>query len=67
VGQLEKGNDGGYLHWQLLVAFSKKSSLSQVTAVFGNVHAELSRSSFANAYCQKDDTRVEGTSFELGY
>ena len=67
VGQLESGNDGGYLHWQIMVAFSKKMSLAQVILVFGNVHAELSRSSAAQSYCQKDDTRVEGTSFELGY
>ena len=66
-GQLERGVEGGYLHWQLVVAFKKKVSLSGVKSVFGqSCHAELSRSSAANAYVWKEDTSVEGTRFELG-
>lgn len=66
-GQLERGNDTGYLHWQLLVAFNNKVRLSVVKATFGTTcHAELSRSTAADSYVWKDDTRVEGTQFELG-
>lgn len=64
-GQLELG-ESGFLHWQVLVAFSEKKSLVQVRAVFGPVHSELSRSEAASAYVFKDDTRIEGTKFEFG-
>lgn len=66
-GQLEQGGNTGYLHWQLLVAFPKKIRLAGVKNVFGNsAHCELSRSEAANDYVWKEDTRVEGTQFELG-
>jgi len=65
-GQLEIGQVNGYLHWQIVVAFKTKTSLKGVRDCFGNVHAELSRSSAANAYCWKEDSRREGTQFELG-
>ncbi|AUW34327.1 replication-associated protein [Sagusvirus crownis] len=66
-GQLERGANTGYLHWQLLVCFARRVRLRSVKAVFGeDIHAELSRSSAAREYCGKQDTRVEGTSFELG-
>lgn len=65
-GQLELG-DGGYLHWQILVAFSRKCRLASVKKTFGTTcHAELSRSEAAADYVWKDDTRVAGTQFELG-
>lgn len=65
-GQLERG-DGGYLHWQLLAGMSRKSSLRQVKEIFGSqCHSELSRSSASNEYVWKEDTRIEGTQFELG-
>ncbi|ALE29706.1 replication associated protein [Lake Sarah-associated circular virus-30] len=61
------GADAGYLHWQLLVAFTRKCRLAVVTRTFGaGIHAELSRSSAANDYVWKEDTRVGGTQFELG-
>lgn len=66
VGQLEEGSQTGYKHWQILVAFKSKQSLRQVKAVFGTCHAELSRSSAANEYCQKEETAVAGTQFEFG-
>jgi len=67
VGQLEVGSGTGYLHWQVLVAFRDKQSLAGVKSVFGgSVHSELSRSSAASKYVQKEETRVEGTQFELG-
>jgi len=66
VGQLERGEQSGYCHWQVMVGFKQKQSLNGVRAVFGDVHAELSRSSAADTYCQKEETRVPGTEFELG-
>jgi len=66
-GQLERGERGGYLHWQILVAFTSKKSVSAVKHVFGTgVHCELSRSEAAETYVWKEDTRVEGTQFEFG-
>lgn len=66
-GQLEEGSATGYLHWQLVVAFKKKTSLLGVRKVFGDAcHCELSRSSAANAYVWKDETSIEGTRFEFG-
>jgi len=66
-GQLERGNEGGYLHWQLLVVLSRKGSLASVKGFFGDgAHCELSRSTAADEYVWKDDTYVDGTRFELG-
>lgn len=60
-GQKEAGDAGGYLHWQVVVAFRKKTSLAGVKSCFGGTcHAELSRSEAANAYVCKEGTRVEG-------
>lgn len=65
-GQLERGAETGFIHWQLVVCFTRKRRLAGVRSVFGNVHAELSRSAAANEYVWKDDTAVDGTRFELG-
>jgi len=65
-GQLELGQEGGYLHWQIIVAFRQKKSLRGVRELFGPYNAELTRSAAADEYCWKDDTRVEGTQFEFG-
>lgn len=64
-GQLEL-SESGFLHWQLLVAFKRKQSIIGVRDVFGAYHAELTRSSKAFEYVWKEETRVEGTQFELG-
>lgn len=64
-GQLERG-DSGFLHWQIVVAFSKKKSLAGVVGVFGKHHAELTFSDAAAEYVWKDATHVAGTRFELG-
>lgn len=65
-GQREVGA-GGFDHWQLLVAFTAKQSLSGVKRSFGQTcHAELSRSESAAVYVWKDDTAVAGTRFEFG-
>lgn len=67
LGQLESGGNTGYVHWQIVVAFSSKVSLAGVKKCFGaSCHAELSRSESANAYVQKADTAIDGTRFELG-
>lgn len=65
-GQLELGESNSYLHWQIIVGFSKKMALPGVRRIFGNCHAELTRSDAAAEYVWKDDTRVIGTQFELG-
>lgn len=66
-GQLEQGRETGFLHWQLLAITNRKLRLRGVTAIFGTgIHAELSRSSAADEYVWKEDTRIEGTQFELG-
>lgn len=65
-GQLELGA-GGFLHWQVCVAFVRKVSLAGVSEVFGRgIHCELSRSSASRDYVWKESTRVAGTQFELG-
>ncbi|AHH31462.1 replication-associated protein [Dragonfly larvae associated circular virus-2] len=66
-GQLEEGGEDGYLHWQVMVAFTKKIGLSGVKVLFGPAaHAELSRSAAATQYVWKEETRVAGTQFNLG-
>lgn len=66
-GQLESGNNTGYLHWQLLVVMDKKCRIAAIKQIFGTTaHCELSRSSAADDYVWKDETSVEGTRFELG-
>lgn len=64
-GQLEQG-ESGYLHWQVVLELEKKRRLSYVTQLFGNCHCEPSKSSAADEYVWKEDTRVGGTQFELG-
>lgn len=65
-GQLESGTTSGFVHWQIVVAFTTKKSLAGVKSIFGTCHAELSRSEAANAYIEKDDTYIDGTRFEFG-
>jgi len=65
-GQKEIGEATGYVHWQIVVAFSKKVRRSGVVEKFGNVHCELTRSSAANEYVRKANTSVDGTRFEIG-
>lgn len=66
-GQLEQGSQTDYLHWQILCSFAKKVSTTKVREIFGtSCHVELSRSSAANEYVWKEDTRV-GHQFELGH
>jgi len=64
-GQLEQGA-GGFLHWQFIAVYSKNVRISALIKTYGQFHAELTRSDAALAYVWKEDTRVEGTQFELG-
>lgn len=64
-GQLERGA-GGFVHWQLIAYFNRSVRLGAVRRIFGAVHCELSRSAAADAYVWKEDTRIEGTQFDLG-
>lgn len=65
-GQLEKGSETGYLHWQIVCAFKKKVTLKAVRNTFGPYNSEPSRSAAANEYVHKEDTAIPNTRFELG-
>lgn len=64
-GQLEQG-ESGFLHWQIVLELERKRRLPFLTELFGPVHCEPSRSSAADDYVWKEDTRVDNTQFELG-
>jgi len=66
-GQLEQGDDTGYLHWQILAITNRKCTLYGIKRLLGDqIHAEPSRSVAADEYVWKEDTRIAGTQFELG-
>lgn len=66
AGQGEEG-EGGYRHWQLVAYFATKVTLSGAKRSFPTTsHLEPTRSSAARAYVWKEETRVEGSQFELG-
>lgn len=67
-GQQEVGEgENGYTHWQILLAFSKQVTLLQCkTYCTDTSHVEPTRSEAADDYVWKEETRVEGTQFELG-
>lgn len=66
-GQAECGAENGYRHWQLLAVFERKITLSAAKKFFPiSAHLEASRSAAADEYVWKEDTRIEGTQFELG-
>lgn len=64
-GQKETGSNTGYEHYQVLVVFKTGVRLSAVRRVFTG-HWESTRSSAANEYVWKEDTRVPDTQFEIG-
>jgi len=64
-GQLECG-EGGFLHWQVVVAFGRSVRKATVVQTFGPYHCEPTKSEKANDYVWKDDTAIVGTRFELG-
>lgn len=66
-GQKEIGGTTNYEHWQLMLVFSKKVTMRQCKSVLHNVaHVEPTKSEAAEAYVWKEDTRVEGSQFQLG-
>jgi len=64
--ELRLANPDGYLHWQLVAVFNRKVRLGKLRELFGPYHAEPTLSKAALAYVWKENTRVEGTQFELG-
>ena len=60
------GLRAGYLHWQLCAHFERSVRLSAVVSTFGPYHAEPTQSDAALKYCEKEETSIEGTQFELG-
>lgn len=66
LGQLERGETTGYLHWQFVVSFAQKKTLSGIRAVLPSTgHYERTRSVAAERYVTKLETRV-GDPFEFG-
>lgn len=67
-GQVERGEETGYEHWQVLVCFESNKRLSGVKRWFGSegIHAELAKSQAAREYCQKEDTAIANTRFTFG-
>lgn len=66
-GQKELGAQNAYQHWQLLVILPKPQRLSWIKRKFHDTaHWEATRSAAAEDYVWKEDTRVEGSQFELG-
>lgn len=65
IGQPEIG-EGGYRHWQFLVSFPQKKSLAALRSCLpGTGHYEPTRSSAAESYVRKEETR-DGEPFEFG-
>lgn len=65
-GQEEVG-EGGYEHWQLMVVTKRKTSVVGCKNMFcREAHVEPSRSSAAEEYVWKEESRVAGSQFELG-
>jgi len=65
-GQEEVG-EGGYQHWQLMVITNKKVSVTGCKRYFCvEAHVEPSRSSAAEEYVWKEESRVPDSQFELG-
>jgi len=60
--QLEKGEESGYLHWQIFISLKTKEYFKTVKNLFpSTAHIEACRNGWqASAYCSKSETRVEG-------
>lgn len=66
-GQLERGKNTGYIHWQFVLHNSTKLSRTRIKSIYGSeIHCEPTRSDAANRYCKKSETGIRGTQFELG-
>jgi len=61
-------SETGYSHWQIVCGFATKQSLRAAKLCFPReAHLEPTRSTAAEAYCWKEDTRVAESQFELGF
>ena len=65
-GQQECCPTTGRLHHQIIAGFKRQVRLATVKREVGEGHWEVTRSVAADEYVWKEDTRVEGTQFELG-
>nr|WAE42860.1 MAG: replication associated protein [Cressdnaviricota sp.] len=66
TGQQEIG-EGGFVHWQIYIYCQSAIRLNGLKLLLCDwAHLEKTRSNAAEAYCLKEDTRVEGTQFEYG-
>jgi len=65
-GQQEECPTTTRLHWQMFAAFTKPQRLAGVRSKLCGCHWEPSKSQAAECYVWKEDTRVDGTQFELG-
>lgn len=66
VGQLEVGEDTGYLHWQIYVESPGAIRFSTLRRAFPKGHFEQRKGTRQQAYdyCRKADTAVEGRRIE---
>lgn len=65
-GQAEEG-ETGYKHWQFLAYFARKVTCTKAKTLFPvSAHIEPTRSSFAESYVRKEETKIPGSEFELG-
>lgn len=66
-GQLEEGEETGYLHWQFIIYCKTKVSRPKIKEWFGaDCHCEPTRSAAAEDYVWKDRTAVDGTRWSEG-
>lgn len=65
-GQLERGSQNGFLHWQAVVYVRKRCTITTLKRVFPTAHIEITRSAAANEYVWKEDTRVGDSQVEWG-
>lgn len=62
VFQKEKGEETGYVHWQIYISLKQKEVFNTVKNLFPSAaHIEPVRDGWKAAnYCKKSDTRIEG-------
>lgn len=67
-GQAEVGGVTDYVHWQFVIVFDTKVTLTRAKQLIGlaRVHLEPTVSKKALDYVHKDETAIEGTRFEHG-
>ena len=64
-GQLEL-SESGLLHWQFVLHLASPQRSGFVRRLYPSAHVEATRSSAACTYVWKEDTRVDGSQFEVG-